>query len=67
MGSLAGHGMPLTGRDSIASIASLQGSTDNFRYTSKETLSVVKEKEIKSKSCEEMEMKLLFASCKMTN
>lgn len=56
----------LTGRDSIASIASQRGSMDAFSYTSKETLSVVKKKE-KSKSCEEMELKLLFASCKQLN
>ena len=37
---------------------------DAFSYTSKETLNVVKKKE-KSKSCEEMELKLLFASCKL--
>jgi hypothetical protein len=37
---------------------------DVFSYTSRETLSVVKKKE-KSKSCEEMELKLLFASCKL--
>ena len=35
---------------------------DAFSYTSKETLNVVKEK---SNSCEEMELKLLFASCKL--
>ena len=54
----------LTGRDSIASIASQRGSMDAFSYTSKETLNVVKKKE-KSKSCEEMELKLLFASSKI--
>ena len=55
----------LTGRDSIASIASQRGSMDAFSYTSRETLNVVKKKETKSKSCEEMELKLLFASCKL--
>ena len=55
----------LTGRDSIASIASQRGSMDAFSYTSRETLNVVKKKE-KSKSCEEMELKLLFASCKLS-
>ena len=66
LGSSAGYG-PLTGRDSIASIATLRGSTDNFRYTSKETLTVVREDEKtkqKSKSLKDMEMKLLFASSK---
>ena len=53
----------LTSRDSIASIASQRGSMDAFSYTSKETLNVMKKKE-KSESCEEMELKLLSASCK---
>lgn len=56
--------VPVGGRDSIASIVSLHGSTDNFRYTSRETLATVEEKDKKSKSCQEMEMKLLFASSK---
>ena len=64
LGSLQDHSVALTGRDSIASIASQRGSMDAFSYTSKETLNVVKKKE-KSKSCEEMELKLLFASCKL--
>ena len=66
IGSLAGYGL-LTGQDSIASIATLHGSTDNFRYTSKDTLTVLEEDEKnkkKSKSPQEMEMKLLFASSK---
>ena len=54
----------LTGRDSIASIASQRGSMDAFSYTSRETLNVVKKKE-KSKSREEVEQELLFASCKL--
>ena len=58
--------LPMSGRDSIASIASLHGSTDNFSYTSRETLAVLKEKENKSKSCKEMEENLLFESCKIS-
>lgn len=37
---------------------------DAFSYTSRETLNVVKKKE-KSKSREEVEQELLFASCKL--
>ena len=69
LGSLASYA-PLTGKDSIASIATLRGSTDNFRYMSKETLKVVREDEKtkqKSKSLQDMEMKMLFASCKYHN
>ena len=64
LGSLPDQ-VALTGRDSIASIASQRGSMDAFSYTSRETLNVVKRKTDKSKSCEEMELKLLFASCKL--
>ena len=63
-GSLSGRG-PLTDHGSIADLASQHGSTESFRYTSKETLAVVKKRE-KTKSCEEMELKLLFASCKIS-